>query len=89
MTDEERSAAKCYVVMCGEDAAGACIVIDGTPKKDLAKFLRENVGDDICTVTVAEARVLLGNYFSQKAKQKAVEPVQLDIVDAIEKAEAQ
>lgn len=60
MTPEERSAAKCFVVMRGENAAAAC-VIDGSSPELLRKFLNECAGEDIRTVTVAEARILLSN----------------------------
>lgn len=67
----KRDSALCYVIMSGPDAAGGACVIDGTPKKDLANFLREGVGKEIRTVTVIEARRLLGNHFASKPKPSA------------------
>lgn len=84
----DRDNALCYVAMSGPDAAGAACVIDGTPKKELAQFLKDCAGYEIKTVNVVEARRLLGNHFSEKSKekQKAVPSQQLDFEDAIAEA---
>jgi hypothetical protein len=72
----DRDKALCYAVMSGPDAACAVCVIDGTPEKELGKFLKGAAGSPVQTVTVVEARRLLGNYFSRK-------PGQLDLEQAI------
>lgn len=82
----DRDNALCYVAMSGPDAASAVCVIDGTSKKELAKFLSDCVGYEIRTVNVVEARRLLGNHFSEPVKKQKAASEQLDIEDVLAEA---
>jgi hypothetical protein len=79
---------KCYVVMHGTDAAHAVCVIDDSPKELLSEFLMDNVGEDIRTVGLVEAKRLLGVYLDRQQEKRLANGVQLDLEDTIaQKAE--